>query len=162
MRGSLDSSSDAVWSWDYDAAANKLTNQKTLVTGMDQEGHSSRTILISAKHPELLYVSRGSSGNIDTIAADPASGRSTIKAYNITSVPDGGYDQASQGAMVAYGARNEVGIVEDAAGVLWGVENSADEVVRVINGVRTDVHTNNPAEKLHSCEYDVEGDDEDS
>lgn len=32
---------------------------------------------------------------------------------------------------------------------LWGVENSGDELERVINGTATDIHQNNPAEKLN-------------
>jgi len=32
---------------------------------------------------------------------------------------------------------------------LWGVENSADNLSRTINGTTTDVHTDNPAEELN-------------
>ena len=42
--------------------------------------------------------------------------------------------------LLAYGVRNEVGIVEDGAGPLWGVESSADDLTRTVNGTATDVH----------------------
>lgn len=123
---------------------------------MSQPGHNTRTVLVSTHNPDILYVSRGSSGNIDEAAADPASGRSTIKAYDLNSVPDGGYDQASQGEMIAYGVRNEVGMVEDGAGILWGVENSADDATRTHEGQQpVDIHNSNPGEALHSCEGDI-------
>ncbi|KAH7103746.1 soluble quino protein glucose dehydrogenase [Auriculariales sp. MPI-PUGE-AT-0066] len=145
------SSGEAVWSWTYDANAMTLSDQRrTLVTGMSQDGHSSRTLLISNAQPNMLYVSRGSSGNIDFLAVDPKSGRSTIKVFDLDNVPENGYDHASEGSLIAYGVRNEVGIVEDGAGVLWGVENGVDDAVRLKDGVSTDVHNDNPGEKLHS------------
>lgn len=73
-----------------------------------------------------------------------------MKVFDITKVPAGGYDYATGGEFMGYGLRNEVGLVEDYVGDVWGVENSADNLVRVDkDGKEFDVHQNNPAEKLN-------------
>jgi len=47
----------------------------------------------------------------------------------------------------ADGLRNEVGLAFDKFNVLWGVENSADKLVRADLG--GDIHNENPAEELN-------------
>ncbi|KAH7096096.1 soluble quino protein glucose dehydrogenase [Auriculariales sp. MPI-PUGE-AT-0066] len=74
-----------------------------------------------------------------------------VRVFNWTATPEGGYNYLD-GRVLAYGVRNEVGLAEDRSGVVWGVENrteSADNLVRVNGGVTTDIHQDNPAEKLH-------------
>ena len=114
--------------------------------------HITRTLLVSRKHPNLIAVSLGSEVNLDLESIDPALGRAAVKVFDLRAVPSGGYDYATQGHMLAYGARNEIGLAEDGAGNVWGVENSADQLTRTKNGVSTDVHIDNPGEKLHNCE----------
>ena len=54
----------------------------------------------------------------------------------------------SLGEVFADGLRNEVGLAFDAHGVLWGVENGADNLVR--DDIGGDVHNDNPAVRVLS------------
>ncbi|TDL27219.1 hypothetical protein BD410DRAFT_824977 [Rickenella mellea] len=143
------SSVDVLYSWTYDAATLTATNQKTIVNSMSNADHVTRTILNPVHNPTLLVVTRGSNDNLDLGSYLSSSGRAMIKVFDLTQVPSGGYNYASAGKILAYGTRNEVGIVEDNSGMIWGVENSADNLVRNVGGVSTDVHIGNPAEKLN-------------
>ncbi|KAK7016344.1 soluble quino protein glucose dehydrogenase [Favolaschia claudopus] len=144
------SSSNTTWKWTYDSAALSLKDEKKVVTGMVNADHTSRTLFVSKKHPNLLVVSRGSGDNVD-LGADLGSGRAQVRVFDWTNLPAGDVGNSfTKGATLAYGVRNEVGIAEDASGQIWGVENSADDLVRVRQGVSYDVHQNNPGEKLHN------------
>lgn len=113
---------------------------------MENTGHISRTLVASKKSPGWLVVNRGSIDNIDTRANNIANGQAIVKAFNLASVPSGGYTYKTQGTVLGWGLRNEVGLVEHpTTGGIWGVENSGDNLQR--NGV--DVHTNNPGEELN-------------
>ncbi|KAE9377177.1 glucose sorbosone dehydrogenase [Stipitochalara longipes BDJ] len=143
------SSSDTVYSWSYDASAVSVgdTNQ-TLITGMSNDDHTTRTLLMSAKEPGTLVVSRGSNSNIDLEAEDINTGHSQIKAFDVskltsTSQP---YDFKSDGRLLGWGLRNSVGVAEEPlTGGIYSVENSADEIDR--DGV--DIHENNPGEEMN-------------
>ena len=107
-----------------------------------------------------MVISKGSMENIDILALDIATGSSQVKAFNLTNATEP-YDYNSEGLLLGWGLRNEVGIAEHPnSGGIWGVENSADGLFR--HGV--DVHRNNPAEKLNflgylnGTEYDRQGD----
>ena len=54
----------------------------------------------------------------------------------------------SLGEVFADGLRNEVGLAFDAHGVLWGVENGADNLVR--DDLGGDIHNDNPAVRFLS------------
>lgn len=144
------SSSSTAWKWSYSSSTMTATSQKTLVTGMDNPDHVTRTLYVSKKYPDLLLVSRGSNQNVDFDSVDPAQGRAMIKIFSIKGAPANGYDYTAAGRLFAYGVRNEVGLAEDAAGNIWGVENSADNVFRRKGNVTTDVHIDNPGEKVHN------------
>jgi len=141
------SSANDAWSWSYNATDASVSNVKLLVTNMGGTTHSTRTLHVPPLHPNLLVISRGSDGNIDPSAATTASGHSQVKAFDLDNVPSGGYDYSSDGGILAYGVRNEVGVTSDLAGHVWGVMNSADDLER--NG--TDISMDNPAEELHYC-----------
>jgi glucose/arabinose dehydrogenase len=141
------SSTNDAWSWEYNAKDASVSNPKLLVTNMGGTTHSTRTLHIPPLHPSLLLISRGSDGNIDPSAALTTSGHSQVKAFDLTKVPNGGYDYSSEGGILAYGVRNEVGVTSDSSGHIWGVMNSADDLER--NG--TQISTDNPAEELHYC-----------
>ncbi|EYB21428.1 hypothetical protein FG05_09272, partial [Fusarium graminearum] len=81
------SSSNDVFAWSYDPSKVTIDNStvQTLVTNMANSGHTSRTLLISDKDPDMLLVSRGSAGNDDRGAEDQETGRSQIRAFNISS-----------------------------------------------------------------------------
>jgi len=86
-------------------------------------------------------VSIGSAGNVD---AD--SYRSRIRRFSIDNLPAGGLN-FGDGEVFADGLRNEVGLAFDPTGVLWGVENGADRLVR--GDLGGDIHNENPAEELN-------------
>lgn len=144
------SSATSVFAWSYDALTMSVSeNFMTIVSGMDTRGHVTRTLVIPPKHPELLLVSHGSNDNFDYGAADIRVGRSCVKAFNTSTIPSGGYDYATGGYQMGYGLRNEVGLVFDRDGMLWGLENSSDEIHRTIGGVSIDIHTDNPADEIN-------------
>ncbi|EJD43586.1 soluble quino protein glucose dehydrogenase [Auricularia subglabra TFB-10046 SS5] len=144
------SSNHTVWKFDYNANTFALSNQQMIITGMNNADHITRTLHISEKHPNLLSVSRGSNDNLDMLSISPSEARAAVKVFDLSAVPAGGYDYARDGHFLAYGARNEIGLAEDRAGNVWGVENSADQLARTKDGVSTDVHIDNPGEKLHN------------
>lgn len=144
------SSATSVFAWAYDAATMSISGNSTpIVTGMDIEGHVTRSLSIPPNYPNLLLVSHGSNGNIDYGSLDIKTGRACIKVFDTIAIPPGGYDYVTSGTQLGYGLRNEVGLAFDAASHLWGVENSADELHRTINGISTDIHNNNPADELN-------------
>ena len=122
-------------------------NKQTLVRNMSNPDHVSRTLLLSKKQPDLLLVSRGSGENIDMTAGDLSSGRSVIRAFNISNVTDDKpYDYPSQGLLLGWGLRNSVGVAEEpTTGGIYSVENSADMLER--SG--SDIHTDNPGEEMN-------------
>ncbi|CAN9282960.1 unnamed protein product [Alternaria alternata] len=83
--------------------------------------------------------------------SDMKTGRSCVKVFDTTTVPENGYDYSTGGYQMGYGLRNEVGLAFDAEGMLWGVENSSDELHRTIDGVSVDIHTDNldPADEIN-------------
>ena len=136
------SSATSVFSWTYDANTMSVSgNSTTILTGMDSRGHVTRTLSIPPQHPNLLIVSHGSNDNFDYGSADMKTGRSCVKVFDTTTVPENGYDYSTGGYQMGYGLRNEVGLAFDAEGMLWGVENSSDELHRTIDGVSVDIHT---------------------
>ncbi|KAI0126091.1 soluble quino protein glucose/sorbosone dehydrogenase [Xylariales sp. AK1849] len=144
------SSPTSVYTWSYDSPSGTLgADINTVVTGMVDSGHATRTLIISPEYPELLVVSHGSNGNMDYAAVNSRTARAIVKVFNTSTTPAGGYDFVTQGWNAGYGLRNEVGLAFDGNGMLWGVENSGDSFVRTVNGVSTDIHTNNPAEELN-------------
>lgn len=145
------SSSDAAYSWTYDPGNTSIGGSRTtLVTGMDNGDHTTRTLLLSQKANGLLVVSRGSTSNIDAKASVLATGHSQIKAYNVTNITEGPYDFSSDGLRLGWGLRNSVGLAEHPdTGGIYSVENSVDEMRR--NG--KDIHQDNPGEELNFHGY---------
>jgi glucose/arabinose dehydrogenase len=106
------SNSDTVYSWAYDAANQRNTSAPTtLVTGMSNTDHTTRTLLLSKKVPDMLVVSRGSDNNVDPAALDITSGHSQIKAFNISGVSNP-YQFTGAGTLLGWGLRNSVGVAE--------------------------------------------------
>ncbi|KAI1452489.1 hypothetical protein F4805DRAFT_472350 [Annulohypoxylon moriforme] len=144
------SSVSTVFRWVYDLkSGNTSGSPVTVISGMANEDHVSRTLIIPPNRPDLLIVSRGSNSNLDYATINPSTARSIVKVFDMMKVPIGGYDYAKDGWNAGYGLRNEVGLVFDGSNMLWGVENSADQLTREVNGISTDIHTDNPAEKLN-------------
>lgn len=155
------SSSEAAFSWTYNAENVSVSGTKTtLVTGMNNSDHVTRTLLVPQKADGLLVISRGSTSNLDAESEMLSIGRSQIKAFNLTNITDAGYDFATNGLRLGWGLRNSVGLAEHPlTGGIYSVENSADEVVR--DG--KDVHEDNPGEEmnfhgyLNGTEYAAQG-----
>ncbi|KAI0114402.1 soluble quino protein glucose dehydrogenase [Nemania sp. FL0031] len=144
------SSASSVFSWSYDPTTGNIGRGPGLViSGMATSGHVTRTLAIPPHHSDLLVVSHGSNANIDQNASNPRTARAIVKVFNISSVPTGGYNFASQGWNAGFGLRNEVGLAFDGNNMLWGVENSADNLARTVNGTTIDVHEDNPSEELN-------------
>lgn len=150
----LYASSDAdVFAWPYDAVSGTVSAAaRTVVRGMAGTGHSTRTLVMSARRPGMLLVSKGSGENVDARARDAASGVSQIRAFNMTNLltatttAAAAYTYASQGVRLGWGLRNSVGVAEEpTTGGVFSVENSVDQLVRA--GV--DVHQDNPGEELN-------------
>ncbi|KAF1937315.1 cellobiose dehydrogenase-like protein [Clathrospora elynae] len=144
------SSATFVFAWSYDVATMSLSgNASAIVTGMDSNWHVTRTLIIPPKHPKLMFVSHGSNDNFEYGAGDIKTGRSCVKLFDTTTVPASGYDYATFGTQMSYGLRNTVGLAFDSNGMLWGVENSSDELHRNVNGTSVDIHIDNPADELN-------------
>ncbi|KAM5358919.1 hypothetical protein ACJA88_015259 [Fusarium oxysporum] len=156
------STSDEVFAWPYDPSKVTLRNSsvQTLVSNMTNGGHTSRTLLISQKYPDMLLVSRGSDGNDDAGAEDRDSGRSQLRAFNISSFSSDfdrkPYDYLD-GVLLGWGLRNSVGVAEHPeTGGIFSVENSADQLHRNSE----DIHKDNPGEEMNFHGY-LNGSDED-
>lgn len=107
------STSDVVYSYTYDATAGTVSNRKTLITGMASGGHTTRTLFLSKKSPNLLLVSRGSDGNIDTETTQVTSGRSQIRIFDVSQITTS--VAYTSGEVLGWGLRNSVGVTEDPA-----------------------------------------------
>ncbi|KAI1340206.1 hypothetical protein F5Y15DRAFT_423210 [Xylariaceae sp. FL0016] len=144
------SSATSVFSWPYDpSTGNTSPTPTTLITGMSSTGHVTRTLIIPSHQPNLLVVAHGSGSNLDYDAVNPSTARALVKVFDLAHVTPTGYDYVKDGWNAGYGLRNEVGLAFDGNNMLWGVENSADELIRNVSGVTTDIHQNNPAEELN-------------
>jgi glucose/arabinose dehydrogenase len=143
------SSETTAWQWSYDPATKKLSNQKVVIKGISSGIHTTRTVAIAPSNPNLLLLSVGSNANFDMQTISPSTGRSCIKSFDMSKVPEGGSSYNTQGTMFGYGMRNEIGVAFDPAGNAWGVENSGDDFRRTVNGQATDIHIDNPAEELN-------------
>lgn len=146
------SGTENVYKWEYDAKALSVGDNQTIINGMSNSDHITRTLLISDKEPSLLLVSRGSNSNIDYGAESLESGRSQIRAFKVDNITSDSkpYDFKSTGMLLGWGLRNSVGVAEEPLmGGIYSVENSADEVER--DGV--DIHENNPGEEMNFHGY---------
>ncbi|KAL8818913.1 MAG: hypothetical protein Q9223_002553 [Gallowayella weberi] len=145
------STPEAAFSWSYDAARSAVSESKqTLVTNMNTEDHTTRTLLLSQKANGTLVISRGSTSNIDLETIKLSSGHSQLKAFNVNDVADTGHDFNTEGILLGWGLRNSVGVAEHPdTGGIYSVENSVDEIMRE----GKDVHQDNPGEEMNFHGY---------
>ncbi|KAH8896680.1 soluble quino protein glucose dehydrogenase [Thozetella sp. PMI_491] len=142
------SSSSSVYAWAYDPTAGTVgQTPREVVANMTNNDLVTRTLLMSAKEPDVLIVSRGSADTLVSAAQTLSSGLSQIRAFNLTNLTGSApYSFGSEGTVLGWGLRNSVGVVEHpVTGGIYGVENSVDGVQR--DGV--DIHENNPGEELN-------------
>jgi glucose/arabinose dehydrogenase len=152
------SSATTVFRWKINIANNTITaltpnDPEMVIVNMNADGqggapfgHRTRTLAYDPSNSKL-YVSVGSGGNVD-----PNSFRSRIRRFDISAANLNAMDvlpmNFETGFVFADGLRNEVGLALDRHGVLWGVENSADNLFRSDLGGRA-LTENNPAEELN-------------
>jgi glucose/arabinose dehydrogenase len=141
---------DKAFSWSYDPTTVSTSSDPiTLVEGMTNSDHVTRTLFLSQKEPELLLISRGSGDNVDPTAGDVNSGVSQIRIFNLSST-GAPWTYNSSGTLLGWGLRNSVGIAEHPnTGGIYSVENGADQLERL--GV--DFHLNNPGEEMNFHGY---------
>jgi glucose/arabinose dehydrogenase len=148
--GYLYASSDStVYRWRIMDGSNFLEavgDEQVVIINMNEEsdgsqdvGHRTRTMEFDDQG--RMYVSVGSVDNIDS-----DSFRSRIRRFDISST-DNFPINFLDGEVFADGLRNEVGLAFDKFGVLWGVENSADNLFREDLG--GDIVEDNPADELN-------------
>jgi glucose/arabinose dehydrogenase len=138
-----------------------LTNPEVVVNNMNEDGnggapqgHTTRTLAFD-EASGTMYVSVGSNNNVDL-----NSYRSRIRwVPNIHNNNNNDPDNTGSTTTITFpidfqtmevfadGLRNEVGLAFDQHGILWGVENSADNLEREDLG--GDIHEDNPAEELN-------------
>ena len=135
-----------VYRWSFsDDDFSSIGYQETVVTNMNADGnggapqgHRTRTLIFDAQG--RLYISVGSNGNVDR-----DSHRSRIRRFELN---EANFPLDFQlGEVFADGLRNEVGLAFDRFGVLWGVENGADNLRREDLG--GDITDDNPAEEVN-------------
>ncbi|TFK28302.1 cellobiose dehydrogenase [Coprinopsis marcescibilis] len=146
------SSPDVAWMWDYNPEQMTASNRRTLVTGMDNPGHVTRTVLFSRRNPDHLLISVGANGNIEQASFFQSTGTAQIRVFDVSRLPENDsvvYTDDEYGKIMGFGMRNDVGLVEDSAGIVHSIENSMDEAFRIVNGERRDIHNDNPAEKVY-------------
>jgi glucose/arabinose dehydrogenase len=143
------SSMTTAWRWDYNSNAGTATNSIVVIKNISTASHSTRTLVIPKNRGNLLVVSVGSDGNLDIASQHMGTQRAVVKVFDMNNTPSGGHTFLTGGWQAGYGLRNEVGLVFDNDNNLWGVENSADNVNRIVNGQTTDIHIDNPAEELN-------------
>lgn len=145
------SSAEAAYSWYYDPEKASIVGQRsTIVTGMANTGHTTRTLLLSRKADRTLVISRGSASNIDVEAGLLSSGHCQIKSFDLKNVPSDGFDFTSAGQRLGWGLRNSVGLAEHPdTGGIFSVENSADNIER--DSIK--IYRDNPGEEMNFHGY---------
>lgn len=84
----------------------------TLITGMSNSGHVTRTVLTSKKNPDILIVSVGSNANIDAATSQQSSGRSQLRTFSIAKISQASVAYTA-GEVLGWGLRNSVGVTEN-------------------------------------------------
>ena len=161
----LASSDHTVWYWTFtDDPTNRPTKPidslvpgKQLVININAQaldddlgavkGHWTRTLLLSSNQQRYLMISVGSAGNVDR-----DSYRSRIRRFDLWREKSNNGEDPNPfdfriGEVFADGLRNEVGLALDNNGIVWGVENGADNLYR--SDLGGDIHQDNPAEELN-------------
>lgn len=141
---------DKVYSWSYAVSSRTVSKRATVIQGMANSDHSTRTLELSSKAPGMLIVSRGSADNLDYAASDKSSTHASIRAFNLNTRGTKTYNYNTDGVLLGWGLRNSVGVAEHpTTGGIWAVENSADNIVRY----GQQVNQNNPGEELNFLGY---------
>lgn len=127
------SNSDTVFSWPYSNITGAVTaNATALVSGMGGGDQATRSVLVSQLEPDVIVVSRGSSGAVDQ-ARNQSSGLGQVKAFNVAELPtaSGPYDFSADGTLLGWGLYNAVGLAEHPkTGGIFSMDNGQDDLTR--------------------------------
>ncbi len=141
------SSDTIVYRWSYTGTDFKTIGSREMVVnnmnadgqGGAPQGHQTRTLAFD--DIGRLYISIGSNANVD-----PDSYRSRIRRFEIYGNSVVFPLDFQTGEIFADGLRNEVGLAFDSFGVLWGVENGADDLFR--SDLGGDIVEDNPVSSM--------------
>jgi len=136
------SSSTTVYRWPYVAGSRRLVTEPptTIITNLPTGGHGSDGHTLIFDSQGRLYINIGSLANVDS-----NSDRSRIVRVNLNQQFPIVYPTGTE--LFADGVRNECGLDFDRNGILWGVENGADNLNRPDLG--GDIHNGNPSEEMN-------------
>lgn len=107
------SSMTTAWEWAYDAAAQAVSAQRVVVSGMYFGGHPTRSLVIPPATPHLLVMQLGSDSNFDMPSLDIRTARANVKVFDVSTAPEGGWDWVTQGWDLGYGLRNDIALAVD-------------------------------------------------
>ena len=128
------SSSQAVFSWPYDAAksnASGIGNDLIAVTNKSGGDHITRTLLFAKKQKDTLIVSRGSDSNVDFGSLDLTTGHCQIKSFAVQKDNMSVQNFNTTGKLLGWGLRNPVGIAEHPiTGGIYSVDMGMDYATR--------------------------------
>lgn len=152
------SNDQTVWRWKYVLGDSSVSSEReTVVINIDKDGkggapkgHTTRSLAFDKAG--FLYISVGSGGNVDS-----DSHRSRIRRLNVLCDQSCFPLDFQKAEVFADGLRNEVGLAFDRHGILWGVENGADNLQR--SDLGGDIHNDNPAEELNRFPESLAGSD---
>lgn len=116
------SSASTVYRWPYQPGQFSLIDEdavETVITDMEVGGHITRTLVFD--EAGRFYIAIGSDQNIDQ-----DSRRARIRRFDLQSLPI----NFASGELFADGTRNTVGLAFSPKGVLFGVDNGPDLVLK--------------------------------
>lgn len=119
---------DKAYRWKYVPSQAAISGPSAvLIDGMNpsgsDDGHITRTLLLSKTAPGMMVVNHGSYEDLDPLAKNLSSGSAQVRAFDITQSGNFPYDYES-GTLMGWGVRNDVGIAEEPTkGGLYTVEN---------------------------------------
>ena len=113
---------------------------------------TTRPILLHPPdHPSIILVSSALAENIDPTARDPTSGRSQIRAFNLSSATSTlTVQDFFSGTLIAFGIRNPAGFAflpPRSFDNLWVVDNGAS--IDNVTGLTSTFVNDNPADELN-------------
>lgn len=121
---------------------------------------TTRPILLHpANKPSIILVSSSLAENIDPTARDPSSGRSQIRAFNLSSVATPPVQDFFSGTLVAFGIRNPAGFAflpPQSFDHLWVVDNGAS--IDNVTGLTSTFFNDNPADELNLVQAPLSND----
>jgi glucose/arabinose dehydrogenase len=153
------STDSAVYRWSFNTGDGEASigvtvvgERELVIQNIDADGmggaipgaHSTRTLAFGEDDDNVgrLYVSVGSASNVDTDSFRSRIRRFSLQNNNTNTSMIFPMDFVEDGQVFADGLRDEVGLAFDRYGVLWGVESSAEDLVR--SDLGGDIHNDNP------------------